>query len=178
MQRGYVKKVAGLPVDGQRETLLMAGIEPIYNEITPELAIKALRPDDVLCIAGSLRILAQNREGLHEVLGLIRERGASVMDVTTGRMATDDGAEMAIEAIREFSQAKAGHLDPKAAARIRWGKLERITKKDARMIWRNTTAYPRVRDALAAMTGWSVGSAYRELGKRSIPVGSIPTADE
>ena len=178
MKRGYVRRVAGLPVDGQREALAQAHVAPIYSDPTPEEAIASLRSGDDLCIAGSLRILAQNREGLHEVLGLIRERGCRVVDVVSWRVASDDGAEMALEAIRELARGKAGHLDPSAAARARWGKIERMGKRDARTIWRNTTAFPRVKDALAAMPGWTTGTAYRELGKRSVPVGSIPAAAE
>lgn len=120
MRRGYVRRVPRNPVEKQRAALDEAGGNPVYAEAVPDDAIASLRTGDELAIAGDLRILGDNREVIRERVKEVRERGASIVDVTTGRTVADDGAEMMAEAIRLIAGEKVRHIDHKAAADARW----------------------------------------------------------
>ena len=165
--QGYVRKVPRYPTDQQREALEAEGVNPIYVDSTPLDAIDHLRPGDIFCIAGSLRILANNREGIKETMEMIRDKGCSVRDILTDRAASDHGIEMMADAIREIANDRTFHLDQKAAAEKRWGTPKRMTLKDARKVWFNPSL--TVADAIARMEGWTAGTAYRKLGKRNVP---------
>lgn len=162
MRRGYVRKVPGLPVDKQREDL--SEIRPVYADAAPAEAIASLRAGDELAIAGDLRILGSNREAIRAVVNAVRAKGASIVDVTTGRTVSDDGAEMMAEAIKLIAGEKVRHIDHAAAAQKRWGKPTRLPYAQARKIWFDKAL--TVREALARMPGWSSGNAYRYLGAR------------
>ena len=169
MRRGYVKKVNGHPVADQCEALAAAGLpdDAIYHDQTPVAALMSLREGDELCIAGSLRILAQNREAMREAVTTAHDAGAVIVDVTRDhRTGPGDGAQMMAEAIAEIAQDKRRGIDPRAAARARWGDIKRLPVKEAHELW-FSRAHRTAADALEHMPGWSRIAAYRQFGPRN-----------
>lgn len=182
--RGYARKSPRHTAEAQERALIEAGCteQTVYVEgrgrESFELWRRSLRPGDTAMVT-SLGRLATSRDLVRERIVAILERGAVLVETTTGRriepaclgavLAALDAADELAGDRRTWDATSAG-----AAARKRWGSAERMPLADARVIWRDAANYPTIPQALTAMPGWTRQRAYRDLGPRGTTVGGRP----
>ena len=110
-----------------------------------------------------------NRDRIAEIVDRIHDRGAVVLELKSGRRTDERGVSLMADAIREFANERRKGLDGKAGAKARWGTPKRMSDKQAKQVWDNTAL--TVTQAISKMSGWTVATAYRRLGKRGVPPG-------
>lgn len=132
-----------------------------------------LRPGETLGVVDGLRALGEGRRAIALAVGAVHGWGAVVVDAETGQRTDADGVEMLATALAAIhgervmpDRARAVAMQANSVkARVRG----RMPAREAVIIWRRpelTTG-----EAAALMTGWSVGTAYKQLGKRGLPGG-------
>lgn len=164
----YIRKVPGWHPCRQRESVGVTVAE--YSEPTPETAIASMRDGDELVVA-SARVLADNRDAIAYAIQAVHERNGTLMEADTKRDSREHGAGIMADAVAALAnEARAtGRRNGQKGASVRWGKIKRMNKREALVIWRdpaNTTD-----EAIGKMDGWTKATAYRVFGERGIPAG-------
>lgn len=178
--RGYVRPSIRHKPDAQHRALEEAGAGVVYEEgrkgETWGALVKSLRRGDVVLVTSLARI-ASNRADLRIALADIAARGATLLEVSTGRRITAECVESAIaslEAADELAQDRRAFSSRQAtkAAQKRWAKAERDRERTPKhlaiIVWRNTDEFPLESQALAHpdMTGWTSSTAHRAMRAR------------
>lgn len=184
MLRGYVRPSA--TVSSARQQAALAKVKGLKDSGTyvEERGKKGDKMPMRQALLGSLRKghsdvvvvtdlhrLAVNRHDLAPTVRAIHERGASIVETSTGRKSSDpaDMCEMVLDAVAFWTgEARIGS-SAEAKRRGKMGgrpAIDRMSKHEALTIWRNVTKYPDPKDALALMTGWTKPEAYRHLKAR------------
>lgn len=179
MKRGYIRPTAWFTAASQKSAVLGAGVSErvIYEDKKakvsnlPEraLAIKSLRPGDVLVVAGLAR-LAVSKNDLMDVMTEIARMGAKVMDARTGVIADPDSANLVIEATKEW--AGEARIPNRKVAKERGSLGGRpviepaMPEQEAKRLWFDPMLSGP--EALLQMTGWSRSRAHRKLGPRTM----------
>ncbi|MEW5705098.1 MAG: recombinase family protein [Pseudomonadota bacterium] len=137
--------------------------------------LRSLRSGDAVMVT-TLGRLASRFDDLGTILGEIHKRKAVLIETGTGRRSdvASDVVSMMVDARSELlGEARAFNTrTAKKAARNRWAKHgpERMPEEDARRIWHDRRI-ATMTEALSQMSGWSMTTAYRRLGKRHAPAG-------
>lgn len=181
MRRGWTTPYKYLAESTQRKMLMAAGVEdrgaatPIYKgrEEWPTF-IQALRYGDEAVVA-DLRIFG-SRKALGKATAEVEARKAVLVaavrdvriDPPTLREAHETERRWAGE--RSMGGSKRARLmSAKAnAARKELIAAARMPAVAAKAIWRDIDGYPLRREAIAAMKGWTVVTAWRTFGKRPV----------
>lgn len=152
-----------------------AGIEVVYVEGAEETVndfIRSLRDGDE-AIVTTLDRLAPRRSALQEAVNAIHDRGAVIVELETG-MRSDDRDQLAnmifsaANALARDGTAQQSRVAKKNG--MKGGRpvnVDRLDQKAAEREWFDVR-HETVFDALLAMPGWSMRSAYREFGPRNI----------
>jgi hypothetical protein len=175
LRRGWTTPYKYLSERKQRATLLGAGVEDrvIYTGKADWPAfVRALRHGDEAVVA-ELRIFG-SRKALGEGADEIHGRGARPVDATHRISIHPD--TLALVQLTERIWAgersmggsrRARELSAKGIAAYRKKREdERIPVAEAEAIWRDVERYPLRSEAVAAMRGWSVMTAWRAFGAR------------
>lgn len=179
MLRGYFRRVKGWSVNKQKAALTAAGVAPkaMYSEDELQDAIRSLRAGDVLVVSGLLRALGDSRRAIQAAIEAVKAQGATVMEAETGRKAgSDDGVTLLAETLNRIHGERAMPTADRARELQRKGVANRtkgrMAQTEAIKFWRDATLSQE--DALAKMTGWTMVTAYRQLGPRGLPAGRKP----
>lgn len=178
------------PAARQRQALLKAGVSIIY-EIGEEgctswrTAVRSLRKGDVLYIE-ALALLPDERvpgklqpaSDLIDALDEIRDKGAVLIETSTGRRSDNREELKAMRADAIKSLGAGGRSLPSAKAKANGGKGGRrakvFTARDmerAELVWNAIKKYPRWQDVKAALPdGFTADRAYKLWGAR----GALP----
>lgn len=176
MRQAYVRPFRRWTAEKQIDTLLGAGVPErrIYVEgrgsETLAAAIRATRKDEFLEVV-ALRVFGDSLRDIREAYEALRDRGAGVLEVTTGRKASQDGIPLYHDAHRALhGEASAGSRAEMARRGSKGGtiaakkkKAARMSEREARKIWRSART---ALEALEQMPGWTRQTAYRRLGPR------------
>ncbi len=187
--RAFVRVSPGHPEGRQVAAVIEAGATHVYieGEARAEREVKgarvlrvpdarrlwliSLRNGDVGMVATPGRLASRYQE-IGATLDELHRRGACVIDAETGRR-SDDLAHTAgwiTDAISEIRGERGRPFTSEtgraAAAKTRRAGKAKMAKKDAAVIWADKIGHRTVREALAAMQGWSMRDAYVAFGKR------------
>lgn len=144
------------------------------DDETADDAIRSLREGDELCVTTLDRLAAKRSEIMPRVEA-VHSRGATVLELLTGRRSDDVKAlpHMVAEAFEmllrdhRHQQRKLGRKVGKKGGRP---KADRMAEAEARIIWRSAE-FETPDDAVLKMPGWTVRTAFRLLGGRGLRVG-------
>lgn len=175
MKRGYVRGSPRAKPKKQIDAMKAAGIEVVYVEGEHETVndfIRSLREGDEAVVT-TLDRLAKRRSSLQEAINGIHDRGAVIVELETGMRSDnrDQLANMIFSAANALArdgtaqQSKVAMLNGKKGGRP--VNTDRLDMKAAEREWFDVR-HETVFDALLAMPGWSMRSAYREFGRRNI----------
>jgi hypothetical protein len=175
VRRGWTTPYKYLSERKQRSVLLGAGVEDrvIYTGKADWPAfVRALRHGDEAVVA-ELRVFG-SRKALGEGADEIHARGARLVDAThrvsvhPDTLALVQLTERIWAGERSMGGSKrARELSAKGIAAYRKKREEgRMPAADAETIWRDVEKYPLRSEAVAAMRGWSVMTAWRAFGAR------------
>lgn len=181
---GFSQSIRGSTAAEQAAALKSYGVAKVISAsegFSPEDALGVLRArGEMLCIAGPLRILADNRKGIRAIVDLAHSKKRIILDITTGHRSDRDGIAMLDEGLRSVNRER---RNPKPAKAVEYGaqggkekgrlaKGRRMPLKEAKRLWRSPDL--TAEQALELMHGWSRETAYRYLGKRGRPRGRPP----
>lgn len=187
MRTGYINDQPRWTAKRQEEILRAAGVERFYREgvagQTLEVAVRALRGDELLECAAGMRSLGSSRKEIMEALALIKKKGRVIVDPETKERSDRDGAEMLDRALAKIryeltmpSEQFAKEIGSKGGkARAKKFKAGRMPENTARSKWLDRSIRTN-REALLQMPGWSMETAYRFFGKSGRPPGRITRA--
>lgn len=177
-KRGLVREHPRLRSSTQIRALEANGFDPIYD-LGPNCsladALKSIRPGDVVGVA-RLWVVAEpkrrgRRQALYRAVDEIEERGASILELDTGRSTTDPKQRDAM--IREAAEAvtRAGRGLSLRRNKGKTGRpavdFSRPVFDQAKSVW-ESRRYPTWKDVAAALPkGFTVHRAYKLWGKRN-----------
>jgi hypothetical protein len=176
VRRGWTTPYKYLSERKQRTMLIDAGVEErvIYSGKNEwPTFIRALRPNDDVVVA-DLRIFG-SRKALGVAASQIQERGCYLESVAAQTQMHYDTLRAVQRVESQWTgersmggSKRARMLSAKGIAAYR-KKLEesRIPRDKAEAIWRDVERYPNRSDALTAMSGWSLMTAWRAFGARA-----------
>ena len=180
---GWVRQSRHHAETKQVVALQEAGCTTIYSASEHHVSdlIKSLRPSAPEAVrVTTLARLARTRDDLKLAIEQIHARGCWVEEISTGRSTRDAlvASAMALDAANELTmdgRAPTRRQARKMAAKslvVRLANLERdrMPRGEAYEIWHNRPTWS-VQDCLAAMPGWTIGTAYRRLGRRGLGKG-------
>lgn len=187
MLRGFVRENRSFPVSKQKAVLIAAGVpeRAIYeNELAA--AIKSLRKDDMLAVAG-LRSLGTSRREIISALDKVHNAGKCVIDAATGRKSDGRYAvNLMAEAVSDLANERRGEnlksiarLGAAASAKVRTA--GRMPLDMASIFWfdkrlRNNEAVEQINGHPDYRKPYSPGTLYRKLGPREVVAGR-PSAE-
>jgi Meiotically up-regulated gene 113 len=184
-QAGFVRAYRGNPADAQEEALIAYGVPKLYRAKqgeVPEDALPALRRrGEMLAVAGGLRVLAESRDDVVQIVDEFHSNGYVILDILTERRSDRDGVAMLNDAWKAINRDVRAPDPSKSAEHGRAGGLakgvngrsRRMSQREALAIWRNPL-YLTAGAAVALMPGWTQRMAYRILGPRETPGGRRP----
>ena len=175
MRRGWVGPHKYLADRRQRQMLIDAGVEEraIYSGRNDWSAfVRSLRPGEEAVVA-DLRIFA-SRKGLgeaseqiaaHQATLITALRDVPIDPVTLREVQRVEGLWAGERSMGGSKRAR--ELGKRGIAAYRKKLAEsRMDRADAEAIWRDLGRYPARSEALEAMRGWTVMSAWRAFGPR------------
>lgn len=181
--RGWIRASKSMSARAQYKAMADAGVTAIYDAdksgLGLDVCIRSLRPGDTLGVTTADR-LAGTRKAIRVALDQIRERGAVLVELKTGRRSdrADDVASMVLDAVdeiaadgRRLTRGEAQRLGKLGGEALRKALDEtRLPEREARRIWRTNGNWSNM-ECLNHMPGWSQDAAYRHLGTRGLAKG-------
>lgn len=173
MLRGWTTPYKGIAERRQHDMLIEAGVQEraIYPGKDWAESVRALRPGDEAVVA-DLRVFG-SRKRLGAASAAIVERGATLVTAAGTRIHHPTLADVQrTESLWNKQRSMGGSKRAKTlsakgiAERKRRLEASRLARPKAEAVWFNSKRYPLVKDALAAMPGWTYMMAYRAFGGR------------
>lgn len=188
-RRAFVRPTKRTPADRQVAALIEAGAGAIYvmakhqplreeagariytNPDAHDVWLRSLDADCVALVTTMGR-LGSTRQEIAAAVKRIHKAGSHLVEIVTGRRSDDIEALpiMMADAADELSGVRQRRFDSKGAKEARAAQLQvpfdRLPKSHALVIWRDVEKYPTAGDALAAMPGWALRTAYKHLRER------------
>lgn len=176
VRTGFVWDHGKWSAEIQERILREAGVTKIIFHdpklgITLETALKTLRGNEVLELAGGLRALGTSRYSIHGAMTKVKEERKVVMDCRTKRRSDTDGFEMLSDALAAIhGEMTAPNRDDARewganGAKARWAERQkkRMPYEKALAIWTDTKISNK--QALRRMgSGWTMRTAYEVFG--------------
>lgn len=184
---GFCRNLRGWGAETQRKILVESGVpnDRIYidgvNGAGLGTALSAIRPGEVLELAGGLRALATGRADIVAELDIVIAAGKVVIDTQTGLRSDRDGAKMvhlALAKVNSEKQAKGpinASVNGTKGAHIRAEneKEKRAPISQATKVWMKKDGRTNAEKlADPGMRGWTQGTVYRHIGKSDRPCGN------